>query len=62
MDCAACAVSIQTKMRKLAGVITASVNYDTKEAEVQYDATKLAPEKIIAAIDETGFKAEPANK
>jgi mercuric ion transport protein len=62
MDCAACAVSIQTKLRKQAGIITASVNYDTKGAEVQYDATKLTPEKIIAAIDETGFKAEPAGK
>lgn len=59
MDCAACAVSIQTKLRKQAGIITASVNYDTKDAVVQYDATKLLPEKIMATIDETGFKAEP---
>lgn len=62
MDCAACAVSIQTKLRKLAGIITASVNYDTKEAVVQYDATKSSPEKIIEAIDATGFKAESASK
>lgn len=62
MDCAACAVSIQTKLRKQAGIITASVNYDTKDAVVQYDATKLLPEKIMATIDETGFKAEPASK
>jgi len=27
---------------------------------VQYDNTKLTPEQIIAAIDETGFKAERA--
>ena len=59
MDCAACAVSIQTKLRKQTGIVTAQVNYDTKEAVVQYDTTKLTPEKIIAAIDETGFKAEP---
>lgn len=62
MDCAACAVSIQTKLRKQTGVVTAQVSYDTKEAVVQYDATKLTPEKIIAMIDETGFKAEPASK
>lgn len=59
MDCAACAVGIQTKLRKQAGIINANVSYDTKEAVVQYDATKLWPEKIVAAIDETGFKAEP---
>jgi len=62
MDCAACAVSIQTKLRKQTGVVTAQVSYDTKEAVVQYDATKLVPQDIIAAIDETGFKAEPADK
>jgi copper chaperone CopZ len=59
MDCPACAVSIQTVLRKQAGIITASVNYATKESVVQYDTTKLASEKIIAAIDATGFKAEP---
>ncbi|MCL4786444.1 MAG: cation transporter [Verrucomicrobia bacterium] len=62
MDCAACAVSIQTKLRKQTGVVTAQVSYDTKEAVVQYDTAKLTPKKIIAAIDETGFKAEPTNK
>jgi mercuric ion transport protein len=62
MDCAACAVSIQTKLRQQTGVVTAQVSYDTKEAVVQYDTGKLTPEKIIAAIDETGFKAEPADK
>ncbi len=61
MDCAACAVSIQTKLRRLAGIATAQVNYDTKEAVLQYDAAKLSPEKIIAAIDETGFKAGKMN-
>ncbi len=59
MDCAACAVGIQTKLRKQAGIVTAQVSYNTKEATVHYDATKLSPPDILAAIDETGFKAEP---
>jgi copper chaperone CopZ len=45
-------------LRKQPGVQSAQVSYDTKEAVVQYDATKLSPEKIISVIDETGFKAE----
>lgn len=60
MDCAACAVSIRTQLLKEAGIITASVNYDTKVAVVQYDATKLLPEKIMETFAATGFKAEPA--
>jgi len=59
MDCAACALNIQSVLKKQAGVQQAQVSFDTKEAVVQYDATKLSPEKIIAAIDETGFKAKP---
>lgn len=59
MDCAACALNIQSALKKQAGVRQAQVSFDTKEAVVQYDATKLSPEKIIAAIDQTGFKAEP---
>jgi len=59
MDCAACALNIQSGLKKQAGVQQAQVSFDTKEAVVRYDATKLSPERIIAAIDQTGFKAEP---
>ena len=62
MDCAACALNIQSILKKQAGVQQAQVSFDTKEAVVRYDATKLSPEKIIAAIDQTGFKAETTNK
>lgn len=59
MDCAACALSIQTKLGKQSGVQRAHVSYETKEAIVQYDAEKTSPQQLIAAIDETGFKVEP---
>ena len=62
MDCAACALNIQSVLKKQAGVQQAQVSFDTKEAAVRYDATKLSPEKIIAAIDGTGFKAEPTTR
>lgn len=62
MDCAACALNIQSVLKKQPGVRQAQVSFDTKEADVQYDATKLSPEKIIATIDETGFKAEPTTR
>jgi copper chaperone CopZ len=60
MDCAACALNIQAVLKKQAGLTQARVRFDAKEAVVQYDATKISPEKIIAAIHQTGFKAEPA--
>ena len=58
MDCAACALNIQSVLNKQAGVQQARVSFNTKEAVVQYNATKLSPDEIIAAIDATGFKAE----
>ena len=61
MDCAACALNIQSVLKKQSGVQQAQVSFDTKEAVVQYDATTLSSEKIIAAIDQTGFKAEKMN-
>lgn len=62
MDCAACALNIQSVLKKQAGVVSAQVSFDTKDAVVRYDATKLSPEKIIAAIDQTGFKTEPTTQ
>lgn len=62
MDCAVCALNIQSVLKKQTGVLQAQVSFDTKEAVVRYDATKLSPEKIIAAIDATGFKAEPTTR
>lgn len=62
MDCAACALNIQSTVKKQTGVVSAQVSFDTKEAVVHYDATKISPEKIIAVIDQTGFKVEPVNQ
>ena len=59
MDCAACALNIQSVLKKQAGVQQVQLSFDSKEPVVRYDATKLSPEKIIAPIDQTGFKAEP---
>jgi len=62
MDCAACAVNIQRTLRKVEGVARAEVVFKTKEAVIDYDPARISPEKIVAVIDETGFKAEPLER
>ena len=62
MDCAACAVNIQRTLRKVEGVSRAEVVFKTKEAVIDYDPARISPEKIVAVIDETGFKAEPLER
>jgi copper chaperone CopZ len=58
MDCRACAASIERMLRKQNGVQDARVSFDTKEAVVQYDPHTTTPQKIIEAIDGTGFKVQ----
>jgi len=62
MDCAACAVNIQRTLRKEEGVARAEVVFKTKEAVIEYDPARISAEKIVAVIDETGFKAEPLER
>jgi mercuric ion transport protein len=62
MDCAGCAVNIQRALRKEEGVGRAEVVFKTKDAVIEYDPAKISPKKIIAVIDETGFKAEPSER
>jgi len=58
MTCANCAMNIErTLNRKLFGVITASVNFATERAFVEYIPTILTIDEIITAIEKAGFGA-----
>lgn len=55
MVCAVgCANTIEKKIAKLEGVTKATVDYDKKEATVEFDASKQTPEKIVEAVESTG--------
>ena len=56
MTCASCANRIERKLNKLDGV-TASVNYATEKATVDYDAGAVEPEQLIAAVEAAGYHA-----
>jgi P-type Cu+ transporter len=65
MTCASCANRIERRLNKLDGV-TASVNYATEKATVDYDATAVEPEQLVAAVEAAGYQAvlpsdEPAD-
>ena len=68
MTCASCANRIERKLNKLDGV-SASVNYATEKASVQFDAAAVEPEALVAAVESAGYQAvlpsreeEPAEK
>lgn len=60
MDCAACAELIQNRIRAQTGILSADVSFQGKNATVRYDQSQITAAKIIAAINGTGFKVEPA--
>jgi P-type Cu+ transporter len=58
MTCASCANRIERKLNKLDGV-TATVNYATEKATVDYDPSEVAAEQLIGAIEAAGYSASP---
>jgi Cu+-exporting ATPase len=56
MTCASCANRIERKLNRLDGV-TATVNYATERASVEYDDAAVAPEQLIAAVEAAGYQA-----
>ena len=57
MTCASCASRIERKLNKLDGV-SASVNYATEKAWVEYDAG-VGPDDLLATVEAAGYLAVP---
>jgi len=56
MTCASCANRIERKLNKLDGV-TASVNYATERATVDFDPAVVAPERLVEQVEAAGYRA-----
>ncbi len=56
MTCASCANRIERKLNKLDGV-TATVNYATEKARVEFDPGTVAPERFVEAVEAAGYSA-----
>ena len=57
MACVACAARIKKAVKSLDGVSYVEVSLEKRTAQVTYAAHKLTPDRIVAAIDELGYKA-----
>jgi len=56
MTCASCANRIERKLNKLDGV-SATVNYATEKARVDFDPVAVAAEQLVAAVEAAGYGA-----
>lgn len=57
MDCAACATAIESKLKAAAGVHAATVEFESRKAEVRYDPGSTTLEQLRKAIEDAGYRA-----
>ena len=57
MTCASCANRIERRLNEVDGV-TATVNYATERATVQYDPAAVEPEQLLGAVEAAGYSAQ----
>jgi len=58
MHCQSCATNIDWELEDLEGVADARTSLAAGLTEVNYDAAKLGPAELLAAIQKAGFSAE----
>jgi len=62
MDCEACAGVIRNKLLETPGVAAAEVHYPAGHAVVRYDAARVTPEALLAAVKNAGYSAALAER
>ena len=62
MHCASCVTLLSRALQKTEGVDSASINYSTEKAAIEYDDTKLGKSDLIKVIKDKGYGAEVLEK
>ncbi|MDQ3666884.1 MAG: cation transporter [Acidobacteriota bacterium] len=57
MHCGGCASGVKAMLKRTAGVVSADVSFEQKEAKVEFDSSATSREKIVEAINNMGYKA-----
>lgn len=60
MSCASCVRRVEQALLKVEGVHDAAVNLSSQRATVTVDPT-VSPDRLVAAVQDIGFDAEPAD-
>ncbi len=56
MSCGHCVKAVSDALKKVPGVVTFDVSLENKKADVTFDELITDKNKIISAIEETGFE------
>lgn len=60
MHCTACARTIEETLSQTDGVNSARVNFPAEQARVVFDPRRVAEADLIAAVEQAGYRAQPA--
>ncbi len=58
MTCTGCEVTVKNALTKVDGVQEAEVSYKTNSAAVTIDPAKVDEQKLIDAVNQSGYKAK----
>ncbi|NCP39466.1 MAG: cadmium-translocating P-type ATPase [Rhodoferax sp.] len=61
MHCAACALTVEDALKGVAGVVSADVSSGSQRARVVWQANQVAPSRWMQAVQDSGYRAVPAN-
>lgn len=62
MTCTSCELHIESEVKKLQGVSFVKASYEKGSTSVEFDEQKIKADKIIEAINGTGYKVEQGQK
>ena len=57
MSCVVCAASVKKALQSIDGVQEAEISLERREARVRYGEGEVSAERLVAAINEIGYKA-----
>ncbi|HYY27250.1 MAG TPA: mercury resistance system periplasmic binding protein MerP [Chthoniobacterales bacterium] len=61
MTCAVCPITVKTALEKVAGVTSATVDFDKKTASVTFDPDKANPGTLAKATSDAGYPSSVRN-
>ena len=62
MTCSSCEYHIESEVKKLPGISSVKASYERSSTSVEFDEQKIKADKIIAAINGTGYKVVEGQK
>lgn len=57
MSCGACAARVKKTLKAIDGVVEVEISLEHRNGRVRYMGDKVSPERLVAAINQLGYKA-----